>query len=212
MNIFFDLDGTLLDSRYRLYRLFQDLVPQSTMEFEEYWLLKKDGVSNLNILKEFFKYSETELKSFLQAWMSLIETSQYLELDQPIEGVEDVLANLATDYELYVCTSRQFKSATLEQLMHHGLSPFFKDVMVTEQKLKKEALIKAACKNLGANDWLIGDTGRDIQVGHALKINTCAVETGFLSRKKLKEYHPDFIVNSVREILTVLKPRKVEVR
>ena len=36
MNIFFDLDGTLLDSKERLYYLFQHLVPECKFSFEEY--------------------------------------------------------------------------------------------------------------------------------------------------------------------------------
>ena len=41
MKIFFDLDGTLINSKMRLYSLFQELVSASNLSFDEYWNLKK---------------------------------------------------------------------------------------------------------------------------------------------------------------------------
>ena len=45
MKIFFDLDGTLIDSKLRMYNLFQELVPQSNLTFVEYWEYKKNKFS-----------------------------------------------------------------------------------------------------------------------------------------------------------------------
>ena len=54
MNLIFDLDGTLIDSRLRLYKLFQQLVPTSELTYQDYWAFKQENVSNEDILiKEF---------------------------------------------------------------------------------------------------------------------------------------------------------------
>ena len=48
--------------------------------------------------------------------------------------------------------------------------------------------------SLASQDWMIGDTGKDIQVGQMLGIKTCAVLSGFLNEKALLNYGPDLIL------------------
>ena len=53
--------------------------------------------------------------------------------------------------------------------------------------------------NLTPNDWVVGDTGKDVQVGMALGVNTCAVLTGFMTADALSRYSPKIILESVIE-------------
>lgn len=201
MNIIFDLDGTLIDSRYRLYKLFQDLVPESSLDFDDYWSLKRNKVSNEGILREVFSFKESKIKLFLHSWMELIEAPQYLALDKNIDGVISHIRLNLLEFNLYVCTDRQLRDPVISQLRNLGLLSFFRNILVTEKSKTKEDLILSEVKNLSSADWVIGDTGKDIQVGHALKMNTCAVLSGFLSYEKLLPYCPDKIINSVSEFI-----------
>jgi phosphoglycolate phosphatase len=70
--------------------------------------------------------------------------------------------------------------------------------MVTEQRTGKAELI-SLIPSLGPEDWIIGDTGLDIQVGQSLGIRTCAVLTGFLNEAYLREYMPDLIITSAAD-------------
>ena len=65
MNLIFDLDGTLIDSRNRLYQLFQRLVPESTLSFEEYWKLKRNKISNKDILIHRFCFKDNKIEQFI---------------------------------------------------------------------------------------------------------------------------------------------------
>ena len=199
MNVIFDLDGTLIDSKFRLYKLFQDLVPESNLSFSDYWDLKKDKISNEYILKNLLLYSNEKFNDFLNSWMILIETPKYLELDKNFEGNKSLIERDLCDFNLYICTDRQFIDSTHIQLKNLGLFGLFKKVLVTEQKRKKADLIIDEIENLSHNDWIIGDTGRDIQVGHQLKINSCAVLSGFLGYKSLIEYSPTKIIPGVSD-------------
>ena len=199
MNIFFDLDGTLIDSKLRLYKLFQFLVTNSNLSYDQYWELKQQKISNKVILTTRFGYSESMIQSFLEQWMQLIEHQDYLKLDKVIDGVENVLRILKPQANLYVCTARQHKILAIEQLERFGLNVFFRQVLVTEQKFSKDELIISNVPDLSPLDWLVGDTGYDIKVGKILNINTCAVESGFLSREVLTEYQPDLLLRTVAD-------------
>ena len=197
MNIVFDLDGTLIDSKLRLYRLFQSLAAPSSLSYEEYWALKKNKTSNATILSGRLGYSEEQIADFVVRWMSLIESPSFLALDSNFEGIHAALGALQRDADLHVCTARQLREPVVEQLVSLNLLQFFKQVLVTEHKCTKESLILANITNLSSNDWLVGDTGKDIQVGKSLNIKTCAVLSGFLNKEVLRGYGPNLILDSV---------------
>jgi len=194
--IFFDLDGTLLDAKDRLYLLFQHLVPTSTLSFEEYWELKKNRYTHRHILKAKFSYSDEDVTSFEKNWLEKIELDEWLDLDRPFPGVKEHLAELKENHLLYVVTARQSKDRALKQLTKHRLINLFEEVFVTQHKQDKYDLIKAAVQT-SYSDWLVGDTGNDIQTGKKLGIKTVAVLSGFMNKEKLLEYNPDLIIDNV---------------
>lgn len=199
MNIFFDLDGTLIDSRERLYILFQKLVKTSHFNFDEYWALKRNRINHKKILKEYFNYLDEDIDDFENKWMEEIESIELLALDKPFNEIEVKLKELKEKYNLYVITSRQFKDKAISQLENFNMIKYFKKILVTEQKYKKAQLILNSC-NVTQNDYMIGDTGKDIQVGKSLGMKTIAVLSGFMNKEKLLEYNPDRIVDNVTNI------------
>ena len=199
MNLFFDLDGTIIDSRERLYVLFQQLVEESSLTIDEYWNLKRNKIGHRKILKENFDYSDKQFVDFENIWMENIESPEMLALDKPFKNIDYFLNKLKSNHNLYLVTSRQFKKGALSQLENLNLSQYFKEILVTEQKNEKAFLIKNCCK-ITQNDCIIGDTGKDIQTGKILNIKTIAVTCGFLSHECLLSYNPDIIVNKVTEI------------
>ena len=201
MNMVFDLDGTLIDSKLRLYRLFQHLATDSTLSYEQYWAFKQKKISNDKLLSSLFGFSEKQITEFTTRWMSLIESQEFLALDSNFAGMESALGVLKQHADLHVCTARQRRQPVLDQLESLNLAQFFQHVLVTEQICRKETLIATNIPSLSSKDWLVGDTGKDIQVGKSLKLNTCAVLSGFLNREALIEYCPDVILNSVTDFV-----------
>ena len=198
MNIFFDLDGTLIDSKDRLYQLFQHLVPQSGLTYDKYWQLKQNKISHKQILAGQFNYTNEEFATFEANWMARIELKEWLALDKPFNGVGAYLKKLAKQHTLYLVTSRQSEENTLKQITGYGWTPLFKQLLVTKQKIEKAELLKEI--EIDANDWFVGDTGKDIQTGKKLGIKTAAVLSGFLNKEKLGEYKPDVIEFNVTDI------------
>lgn len=193
VNLIFDLDGTLIDSRLRLYKLFQHLVPTSKLTYQKYWAFKYEKISNESILAKEFNYDAVAINRFVSDWMDSIETPEFLVLDQNLPGMHTNLASLRERANLYVCTARQTRIPVIDQLERLNLLPYFDKILVTEQRQGKEALVKTV-PGLASEDWMIGDTGKDIQVGQVLGIKTCAVLSGFLNKKTLLTYDPDLIL------------------
>ncbi len=196
MNLFLDFDGTLIDSRERLYRLFQYFVPRSKFTFQEYWEIKRQGLSHSYILSQILTYSESEIVDFNNFWHSKIELPEWLALDEPFANVSNHLRELKRSNELHLVTARQNKLAVHEQLVRFGWTNCFSTVLVTEQTIDKKTLIERSVK-VEADDWMISDAGKDIETGKALGMKTAAVLSGFLSRETLTKYNPDLIIESI---------------
>jgi phosphoglycolate phosphatase len=196
VNLFFDLDGTLLDSKPRLYQLFQHLVPESCLTFDDYWALKKDKIGHKEILQKQFNFDEKKIEIFQKSWMQKIELECWLCLDRPFEGVTELLQKLQSEYTLFVVTARQFETPALQQINTFGWAGFFKSIFVTRQEQNKYELISSHIKT-AAYDWIVGDTGKDIETGKKLGIQTAAVLSGFLNESKLKEYNPTVVIKDV---------------
>lgn len=199
MTLIFDLDGTLIDARLRLHRLFCHLVPEAGLDFDAYWALKRDKQGHAAILARHLGWQADAIAAFEQAWLASIEGPQWLALDQVLPGIPEALARLGTQAELWLCTARQHRAPVLLQLRQRGLQRHFHQVLVTGQQESKEALIRRSAGALDGGDWLIGDTGHDVRTAQALGIRSCAVLSGFLNRNQLLAYAPDLLLDSVSD-------------
>lgn len=199
MKIFFDLDGTVIDSKLRLYMLFQKLVIESKLTYNQYWELKKNNLKHVEILRKMFEYSNEQISKFEFEWMNLIESSEMLDFDSCFEYTNDILDYLSQRAELFIVTDRQFGDRVLVQLKKLEIFSYFTDILVTEQKIDKSKLI-ILNENVTSDDYFVGDTGKDIMVGHTIGIKTIAVLSGFMSKDKLLNYNPDILVENIGKL------------
>lgn len=200
MKIIFDLDGTLICSKKRLYELFCNLIQSRDLSFSDYWNLKYIGNSNQDILRERFDYTKAEISNFVNGWMKKIESDYYLEMDTLIDGTIEFLERIIQNNSLYICTARQSTCQVAKQLESLSISKYFENIFVTEQKNSKAELLKNSGLKFTKHDWIIGDTGHDIITGKEIGINTCAVLSGFMSLDTLIGYSPDIIVANIAKI------------
>lgn len=199
VNIFFDLDGTLINSQQRLYNLFVELCPECKMSYDEYWEIKRQRINQKDFLKKYFNYSDEQCKEFHKLWLEKVEESERLDEDFLVDGVEDLLNKLSQKYRLYLVTNRQSKNLLIYELERLKIKNYFCDILVTEQKRAKLELIQGVV-NCSPDDVLIGDTGEDIKTAKELGIKSIAVSWGILGEKVLMEYLPDLIIGNANEI------------
>lgn len=198
MKILFDLDGTILDSSERLYRLFCELIPDCTFTKEDYWNLKRNKINHKMILEKYF--SEYDFNEFNTKWLKLIEDEKYLKSDKLYDFTIPLLKSINND--IFLITARQSRKNLLEELEWFGIKEYFKDIYVTENKIEKVDILRNL--HITSEDILVSDMGKDILAGKEVGIKTVGVSWGFMNEEKLKEYKPDFIVSDYNEIIKII--------
>jgi len=195
MKIFIDFDGTLIDSRIRIYGLFKK-ISGAALSSDQYWELKRNQVSNDDILIKYCNYTDVKLQAFNDEWFPLIEHDDWLFFDHPLPGVTDFLKKLSQHNTLILVTARQRTDKVFDQIARFGWQDLFHDILVTQQEKEKEALI-AAKFDCHSTDFIVGDSGKDILAGKALGLKTVAVLSGSRNKQQLIKYNPDFIVDTI---------------
>lgn len=199
VNIFFDFDGTLIDSRKRLYHLFMELAPTAKFSFEEYWDIKRQRISQAELLKKYLNYTPEAIHDFSIKWKEEVEAPHRIATDLPFKDSEKVLRMLAGHYHIHLVTARQNTDTVHKQLAHFGWTNIFTSVLVTNQLHSKSSLIQNQTK-FDNTDFFIGDTGEDIMTAKELGLSSIAVSSGILSADVLKTYEPDYLLNGVSDL------------
>lgn len=204
MNVFFDLDGTLINSKERVYQLFIDLT-KVVIPFEDYWDYKKDKKSNEYLLSSRFGFSQSSIIKFKDEWMDQIENLNYLSMDKLFDFTIPTLNFCKSEeFTMYVVTNRQSIPNTFNQLENLGIQHFFKDILISEHKTTKIELIKQRSNSHSSEDIIIGDTGEDIKSGKELRIRSIGVLSGFRNREQLELHEPDHIIKNISQLNKII--------
>jgi HAD superfamily hydrolase (TIGR01549 family) len=208
-NIIFDVDGTLLDSK-------RDIAGA------QYWVLQQLGVEGYRP-EDLYPY----IGKTLQETFSLIlpgelhhripeAATMYREYYRPraldtttlFPDVHITLAALAQrGIRLGVATTKS--SMTTKRLLEHfQIAIYFYQIQGTdEMPYKPDPFIVG--KILNDQHWkhtetlMVGDTDKDIETGQNAGIFTCAVTYGSMTRKELEEYSPDYLIDTIQELLVL---------
>ncbi len=197
MNLLIDLDGTLLDCRSRLHRLFCALAPEAEMPFDDYWTLKRAPRSNASILHELAGWSDDQTRDFERRWLEEVEREEYLQFDRPLAHAERALGLLCRRGSLMLLTSRQFEDRARRQIERHHLDRYFEDLIVATSGRDKAQAVRARGLELASDDLLVGDTEADIRAARKLGITAVALEGGVRHGEFLRKHKPDHIYSDL---------------
>jgi len=208
--IFFDLDGTIVDSREAYYEaariafltMGQELPEKETVLEIPRRLERKQPLNDV-IKGDIRKF----LRTYLNAYYSITT-----EKTKPLPKVSTALEALSGKAKLALATMRAFpKESIIKELEVFKIAKYFSCVVTAldtnKPKPSPEALIKCAkALDVQMSDCIIvGDSISDVRAGKAAGSKTVAVLSGLFSRQELAKEKPDLII----EDLTAL-PKFIE--
>ncbi len=209
MALFFDLDGPLLDVRPRYVQLHHDLLGRlgaRGMPAADYWRRKRAAVPEERILEEL------GLPHLAPAYCAerqrLIETAEYLALDQPWPWAAGVLSRLSRRWPLVLVTARGCRDLLLWQLERLGLTPYFAAVLSeaagADVAGQKARLIRGYLESQGGPAGrglgMVGDTEADVGAGRRLGLVAAAVLSGIRDEAHLAACGPDHLLSDIRDL------------
>ena len=204
--IFFDLDGTLVDSSIGIHNGF-------TYTFDQLGVPSPDAKTIRGFMGPPL---ETSFASCLPAYQ--VETaiqlyrSYYKEKGvyeaQLFPQIKELLTELAKQYPLYITTTKNTPTA-VDMTSYFGIDRFFDGIYGSSpQALHKADVIRQALTthNLDPETVvIIGDTKFDMIGAQETGIRKLAVTWGFGDDKELMNFQPDWVAHQPTDILVQLQ-------
>lgn len=209
-HLFFDLDGTLVDSqegiqnaichamdamgisREKLGDVKKYIGPPLVVSFTQYWDLDEAG-GNEAVRRYREYYSE-------KGWR---EVRVYDGMEQTLKTLQKAGAGL------YVVTSKPTVYAE-KILQHYGLASYFKTICGVDFKHdqeKKQDLLQSVIDRYGIKDLsvcaMIGDRSYDMEAAKSVGTAAIGALFGFGSAQELKETGADALAQSPQDILRI---------
>lgn len=209
--IFFDLDGTLIDTSERHYVLYKDILEllgmPNKLSKKEFWKEKRIGRKTVDLLPG--NSTQSVAREFSEKWLEKVEDTKYLKYDRPYSESLSVLSELESMFDLVLVTLRQNERNLFWELGDFGLTKYFKEILFGSPLIfeDKVLLIQEYMKTCSGkrNGIVVGDSEVDINTGKKIGMLTVAVTYGIRSRNFVKKLKPSFCANSLREVLEILK-------
>lgn len=214
-HVFIDLDGTMIDSRARYYKVAQFALERTALwckannssfcarliSQQEFWSLKMNRVPDLEIAMR-FGLTQAQAERYLLYVKHLANHSLLENHNCPIAQVDQALGTLKrSGAKLSLLTLRPQRTAE-QILIKHGWSVAFDAVhglpdgmMQTSSNVKMktqllEEVISARANLVLDKSWVIGDTEADVIAGQTFGLNTAALTSGMRSHAYLTELNP----------------------
>ncbi|RJP22195.1 MAG: HAD family hydrolase [Candidatus Omnitrophota bacterium] len=209
--IFFDLDGTLIDSRssilksaqyalskFHIYeenldRFTDFLGPPLQITFRKYFHEQNDKIQQaVDYYREYYsKYAMAENVVF--------------------DGIPDLLLQLKNQQKKMVVATIKLQSIAVQSLMHVNLHNRFDMVIGSNAdgslSTKTEIIQHVLSLLPKYKPWkavMVGDCAQDVYAAHENAIDSIAITYGFDSDENLRQARPTFTAHSVYELREIL--------
>ncbi|MBM2847009.1 MAG: HAD-superfamily hydrolase, subfamily variant 3 [Bacteroidetes bacterium] len=209
-NIIFDLDGTLVDSKRdiagaQLWVLHQLGVDSYQLE-DIYPLIGKPLTETFaTLLPPAMHHRIAEAAELYKTYYP----PRALETTILFPNVRETLDALRTR-GIRLATTTKLTPGTRRVLTHFGIDGYFDQIQGSDNiPFKPDPFI--INKILEDQLWgrtetlMVGDTDNDIHAGKRAGIPTCGVTYGSLSKEQMQQLEPDFMIDSLPELLSHIR-------
>lgn len=202
MQLFFDLDGTLIDISQKYYHVYSDCIIKlngTPLDNKTYWQHKRNGLPTRLLLHKSNVpvYQESVYSSL---FVSTIETPQYLVFDTKFDYSTEVLTALKQEgHLLYIVSARRNTDTAMAQISKMGLSPLMEHIDMTGHDGKTIALRRLIVEG---NPWIgISDTEGDINCYNDAGGVSVAVLNGLRTKSTLMNFcSPMRVISDIRKL------------
>ena len=204
--IFFDLDGTLVDSSIGIHNGF-------TYTFEQLGVPSPDAKTIRSFMGPPLETSfssclpANQIELAIQLYRSYYKEKGMYEA-QLFPQIKDLLTELAQQYPVYITTTKNTPTA-VHMTSNFGIDHFFDGIHGSSpQALHKADVIRQAltAHNLAPeNVVIVGDTKYDMIGAQETGIKKIAVTWGFGDVEDLMTYQPDWVAHQPTDILRQLQ-------
>ena len=219
-HIFFDLDGTITDSKEgitnSLQYAFDEMgIGRPSEEVIDLFL----GPPLCVALEDVFGLCQEDIDKTVAKFRERYVPIGAFE-NKVYPGMEELLKALYEDdrFKLYIATSKPEVTAK-KVLEHFNLTPYFEVICgatLTSDRIKKADVIACLLHQIGdvgkENILMIGDRNHDVEGAHANGISACGVLYGYGCREELLKAGAEYIVESVEELRQLLLGEVDEIR
>lgn len=207
-HIFFDLDGTLIDSSEGIHNGFVQTFERLGLTVPSDQKIRTFMGPPLEVtFKE--EVSEEGAAQAVKIYREYYETKGQFEAHL-YDGIKEVLQELKQNpnKKIYITTSKN-EPVAQKMCQHLGLTTYFDGIYGSTPSAlhKANVLQRAITENQAPKDSsvIVGDTKFDLIGGKTVGIKTLAVTWGFGNNETLLAENPDFVANTAQELRDILK-------
>ena len=205
--VLFDLDGTLTRSEEGIWNSFRHVARRMNLpEPAPETLRKVIGPPLIWSFRNCLGMTEAEALRAQEIYRERYNTVGLFE-NRVYPGVRTMLRILSAQGLRIGLVSGKPEEASRRILDHFGLLPWFERIRcATDGHAEKEALIRQAVPESGAEIWMVGDRKFDVEGGRKAGVHTLGVTWGYGSEEELRTAGAETIAHAVGEVAKILCP------
>lgn len=206
IHVVFDIDGTVVDHRRRMYGLYVEYAVAHglpVLDAAIYFGRKGDGANERAVATETFPAGSVD--AYLEWKRERIEAPDALAQDTLIAGMREALADLAATSPLAAVSARQSRALLVEELVRLGVGSCFGEYVVVGGA--KADAIENYARRAGvaaAEVVVVGDTEVEIGAAETVGCWCVTVTWGLRGREFLERNHAPLVVDTIEELVSAL--------
>ncbi len=202
--IFFDLDGTLVDSFEGIEKGFQYVFQNTGINGISTSDIKKRIGSPLSETMDIFMKNQPDKSGVAVSLFRNYYNKYGMYESKLYNGVEILLNALSKQTNIFIITAKP-SAVAKKMLEFHQIAHLFTDIKGCDadgKSFSKSVLLKNT--DINTKSAIVGDKPTDIIAGKENGMDTIGVLYGFGTREEMATSKPDHIVSSVKELHDLL--------
>ncbi len=212
-HVCFDLDGTIVNSYRTIYKTTIKALEELNINtsFPEQEFQNMIGYHFIDIF-EALNIPNVDFEEFIEIYKKryfdfINESSLYEGLNKTLIEIK----NLGIKISLLTTKGQEQADKIIN---HFNLRKYFDLVMGRRDGIAHKPSpepLQIICRKLKiepGNSLMVGDTELDIECGKNANAKTCAACYGYRTEEQLKLNKPDYLIQSIEDLICVLVPQK----